>query len=286
MSISVIIPAYNEELSIDKVLKNIETLVSGNGWEVIVVDDGSTDKTADIIKKHKYVRLIKHPYNKGYGAAIKTGINNSHSDLILTIDADNQHSPQDIKSLIAGLEEYDLVIGARGKDTKSNFFRNCGNFILRRLASFLVNVNIPDLTSGFRAFRRKKILNFMHLYPNGFSISATSTLAFISAGYNVKFIPVRMNSRTRGSKSQIKLFSDGCKFFLLIFRIVTLFNPLKIFFPASLIIFLVGLIYAVVNIFAISHIPSGALLAILSALIIFFFGLIADQLSVIGRFRK
>ncbi len=281
--VSIILSAYNEESSIEGVINEIERVISGRNWEVIVVDDGSTDKTAEIVRKYDFINLVRHPYNKGYGASVKTGIANSQGKKIVLVDADSQHDPLDIELLLSHLGEFDLVVGARGVDYESKISRRVGNYFLNKFSSFLVNVNILDLTSGLRAFDKEKMLKFMHLYPNGFSISATTVLAFISAGFNVKFLPVKMRTRNNQSKSKVNLISDGFKFFILILRMITLFNPLKIFFPVSLLLFVMGFGYGAVSIFLIRHIPAGATLLIITSLIIFFFGLIADQISCIRR---
>lgn len=280
--ISVVIPAYNEESSIKNLLKEIDRIVSNKAWEVIVVDDGSSDKTSEIVQQYKFVKLVRHPYNKGYGASLKTGINNSIGEKIILLDADNQHDPSDIEIILSYLEDYDLVVGTRDKSNVSGWSKQIGNFILKKLASFLVDMEIPDLTSGFRGFKKEKILKLMHLYPNGFSFSATNILSFICAGYDVKFTTIKVKPRNK-SRSKIRLVKDGAKFFLLILRIITLFNPLKIFFPISLLFFLVGMIYLILYLFLIRSSPTGAILLILSSFIIFFFGLIADQISCLRR---
>ena len=283
MKASIIVPVYNEESSIDSLIKMLEERRKGKDWEIVVVDDGSGDKTSNIVRRYKSVILISHPYNKGNGAAVKTGIRNAQSENLVVLDADNQHDPGDIDKILSYLGEFDLVVGSRTGNMQSNWLRNLGNLILRKIAGFLVGMDIPDLTSGFRAFKKEKILKFIHLYPNGFSFPTTSTMAFISSGYNVKFVPVKVSLRGTGSKTKIKLLRDGLKFILLILRMITLFNPLKIFFPISFVLCMIGMIYASLYVYLIRHIPAGAVLLILSSLIIFFFGLIADQISCLRR---
>jgi len=280
--ITIIIPAYNEESNICGVVESIGK-ISNNRWEIIVVDDGSTDKTSELVEKYEFIKLIRHNYNKGNGSSIKTGINNAKGEYIVVVDADNQHNPVDIEKLVDNLKEYDLVVGARNGDSEQGLVRTIGNFLLKKVAGFLVEKDIPDLTSGFRAFKKDKILKFMHLYPQRFSFPTTSILSFISAGYDVKFVPVKMSKRGKDSKTKVNVLRDGFKFFLIILRIIVLFNPLKIFFPISLFLFITGTAYGVLYIFMIRHIPAGAVLTILSSIIIFFFGLIADQISCLRR---
>lgn len=281
--ISVIIPIYNEENGIGQVLVKVLQAAEKN-WEIIVVDDGSTDASAAEVNEFKKAMLIRHPYNKGYGAALKTGLRNAAGEQVVLLDGDSQHNPEEIKNLLAELKDYDLVVGARPFEfSGKGLLRAAGNYLLRRIAGYMVGQRIADLTSGFRAFRKNRIMEFMHLYPNGFSFSATSTLSCLSAGYNVKFIPIKVNMREEGSKSKISLIRDGAKFFLLILRIITMYNPMKVFFPISFFLFVLGFGYGLLYIIKIRHIPAGSLMLVLSSLIIFFFGLIADQISCLRR---
>jgi len=280
--ISIVIPAYNEESSVGQVINGVLS-VAHKDWEIIVVDDGSTDATREVVKKFNRVRLLKHPYKKGYGATLKNGIKNALGDEVVILDADGQHDPKDITGLINELKEYDLVVGTRASESGAGLVKIIGNYALRKIASFLVDIHIPDLTCGFRAFKKEKVMEFAHLYPNGFSMSATSTLACLSAGYNVKFVPIKVHQRELNTSSKISVGRDGAKFLLLIFRIITLFNPMKIFFPISLVLFLLGTGYGLLYVIKIRHIPAGSLLLVLASLTIFFFGLLADQIACIRR---
>jgi glycosyltransferase involved in cell wall biosynthesis len=222
-------------------------------------------------------RVIRHPYNKGNGAAVKTGIRNAKGDFVLVVDADGQHQPEDTRSLIDKLGEYDLVVGARDPATQATVGRRLGNALLNRLASYLTGQAIPDLTSGFRAARREHLREFIHLLPNGFSTPTTTTLAFIKAGYNVRFIAVQ--ARPRQGKSKIRFARDGAKFFLILVKVVTLFSPLRVFLPLSLSALVLGLLYGVWTVWLHGRIPNGAVLLLLFSVVVFLVGLVSDQIS-------
>jgi glycosyltransferase involved in cell wall biosynthesis len=280
--LSVVIPAYNEGDSIGVILGKIRQLKPAA--EVIVVDDGSSDNTAPAAASHG-VRVVRHPYNKGNGAAVKTGIRAAHGEVVLLIDADGQHQPEDIERVLAGIGEYDLVVGARTQGAARGLVRDVGNAFFNQLASYMVGRPIPDLTSGFRAMRRPLILEFIHLLPNGYSYPTTSTLSFMKAGYNVQFVPIR--ARKASGKSQIKVIKDGTKFVVIIFRIITLFNPMRVFLPLSLVLFLPGLAYGLYN-FALAadhRIPNGAVILIMTSILVFLFGLISEQIAAM-RFEN
>lgn len=284
--VTVIIPAFNEEKGLDIVLSRIKQDSLNDMYEILVVDDGSTDETASVALKHGF-RVIKHPYNKGYGSALKTGLRAAKGENIVLLDGDNQHNPSLIPELLKDMIEYDLIIASRGSDKQAGaFFRNIGNFVLKKIAGYLVGMKLPELTSGFRAFKKEKALEFMHLYPNGYSFSTTNTLAFITSGYNVKFISIKMEKRTKDTKSQLKPLKEGVNFLILILRMVILFNPLKVFLPVSFFFILLGSIYGITYVFLITHIPAGASMSILVGFVIFFFGIIADQIAILRRSIK
>ncbi len=281
-TLSVVIPAYNEGDSVDRVIYKIRELRPLA--EIIVVDDGSRDDTADAARRAG-ARVIRHPYNKGNGAAVKTGLRAARGDVVLLLDADGQHPPEDIKRVLAPIGEYDLVVGARTRQSQSAFIRDVGNSIFNSLASYLAGRSIPDLTSGFRAMKRDMIMEFIHLLPNLYSYPTTSTLAFLKAGYNVEFVPIVARKGT--GRSNTKIFRDGTRAIVIILRIITLFAPMKIFLPLSIILFLGGVVYGLANIFlaGISRIPNGSVLLILSSLFIFLFGLISEQIAAM-RFES
>ena len=271
--VSVVIPAFNEEDGIGAV---VAAMKARSTWrEVLVVDDGSTDQTAARAEAAG-ARVIRHPYNKGNGAAVKTGIREAQGDVILLMDADGQHDPEDADRLVERVGAYDLVIGARAARDQA-WLRALGNAVFRALASWLTGRDIPDLTSGFRAARRERLLEILHLLPNGFSYPTTSCLALLKAGYNVTFEPIR--ARPRVGRSKIRALRDGTKFILIILKIVTLYSPLKVFFPVSLASLMVGLVYGAWNVARYGKIPMGAALAVQLAVVVFLFGLISEQIA-------
>ncbi|MCD6162862.1 MAG: glycosyltransferase family 2 protein [candidate division Zixibacteria bacterium] len=275
--ISVVLPAYNEAASIGELVE--QTLkVTNNQAEIIVVDDGSTDQTADIAKAAGAI-VVKHPYNKGNGASVKTGARSASRDIVVFMDSDGQHDPSDIAALAAMIDKYDLVIGSRSFNKMEYLHRNLANKFYSRLAAYLTEQNIPDLTSGFRAFKRQYLLAFLHLFPNRFSYPTTSTLSFIKAGLNVGFCPI--NSRKRVSQSKVKIFRDGFKFFLIILKIIVLFHPFRIFFPVSILSFILGLISGILSIKAEGrlHIPNSATILFVASVFIFLMGLVSEQIA-------
>jgi glycosyltransferase involved in cell wall biosynthesis len=274
--VSIVIPAYNEAEVIGGVISTLRTAAAWH--EIIVVDDGSADGTGERACAAGAL-VVKHPYNKGNGAAVKSGIRRATGDYVLIIDGDGQHPPEDALRLVARLGEYDLVIGARAGATQATAARRAGNWALNRLASYLAGREIPDLTSGFRGARREHLREFLHLLPNGFSTPTTTTLAFIKAGYNVAFEPV--HARQRVGESKIKLARDGTKFLIIIFKIVSLFSPLRIFLPLSLASFVVGAAYAAWTISTQRHITNSSVLLILFAVVVFLVGLVSEQISAL-----
>jgi glycosyltransferase involved in cell wall biosynthesis len=275
-TVSIVIPAYNEGPAIAGV---VSAMAAAARWrEIIVVDDGSSDETAAQATQAGAV-VIRHPYNKGNGAAVKSGIRRASGEYVLIIDGDGQHRAADAHRLAERLGEYDLVIGARASATQATSTRRVGNQALNRLASYLTGRHIPDLTSGFRAARREHLLEFLHLLPNGFSTPTTTTLAFIKGGYNVAFEPTEADARTGNSK--IKLARDGTKFLMIILKIVTLFSPLRVFLPIAVISFLIGSAYAVWTIVTQHHITNSSVLLIVLAVMVFLVGLVSEQISAL-----
>jgi glycosyltransferase involved in cell wall biosynthesis len=272
--VSVVIPAFNEGPVIAEV---VAALTQAGPWrEIIVVDDGSADGTGEHAAKAGAI-VVRHPYNKGNGAAVKSGIRRASGEYVLIIDGDGQHSPEDARRLVSRLGEYDLVIGARTTATQATQARRFGNSALNWLASYLTEHEIPDLTSGFRAARREHLREFLHLLPNGFSTPTTTTLAFIKAGYNVAFEPTEARQRTGASK--IKFARDGTKFFLIILKIVTIYSPMRIFVPLALVTFVLGILYGIWNVVVHARIPNGSVLLILFAVCVFLVGLVSEQIS-------
>ncbi len=277
---SVIIPAFNEAATIGKVvtaLKNVAT------WrEIIVVDDGSTDGTS-AHARDAGATVITHPYNKGNGAAVKTGLRNAGGDYILITDGDGQHAAVDGLRLVELLGEYDLVIGTRSGISQATRGRRIGNRILNWLASYLSGRPIPDLTSGLRAARTKYFLEFIHLLPIGFSTPTTTTLSFIKAGYNVAFEPAE--AMLREGCSKIRLVQDGFKFFLILLRVITLFNPLRIFVPIAAVPLILGTGYMMWTLLRYVRVTNSAVLLIVLGVIVFLIGLVSEQISAL-RFER
>lgn len=271
--VSVVIPAFNEE---DAIGATIEGLLSRHSWgEVLVVDDGSTDATAARAAAAG-ARVVRHPYNKGNGAAVKTGIREAKGSIVLLMDGDGQHDPAEAETLVKAMGDHDMVIGARSARDQA-WTRALGNMAFETLASWLTGRPIPDLTSGFRAARRDRLLEVVHLFPNGFSYPTTSCLAFLKAGHNVAFVPVK--ARPRIGTSKIRLLRDGVRFLLIILKIVTLYSPLKIFVPVSAGSLLLGLAYGAWNVVRYGKIPMGSALMIQLAVVVFLFGLISEQIA-------
>jgi glycosyltransferase involved in cell wall biosynthesis len=270
---SVVIPAFNEEQGIASVVLGV--LSSGPFLEVLVIDDGSSDGTGESARKAG-ARVVRHPYNKGNGAAVKTGIREARGDFVLFLDGDGQHNPEEITKVLEPIGVFDMVIGARTLGDQARV-RALGNFVFKVLASWLTGRDIPDLTSGFRAARRERLLEILHLLPNGFSYPTTSCLAFLKSGLSVGFVGVR--ARPRIGRSKIRLLRDGVRFLLIILKIVTLYQPLKVFFPISLGAFVVGTLYGVLNVLRFHKIPMGAALLIQLAVVVFLFGLISEQIA-------
>jgi glycosyltransferase involved in cell wall biosynthesis len=274
--VSVVIPALNEAAAIGDVVRELGLAA---GWaEILVVDDGSRDETSARASAAG-ARVLRHPYTKGNGAAVKTGIRAATGSYVLIIDGDGQHKPADAVRLTARLGDYDLVVGARAPGTQAGVTRRVGNAVLNGLASFLTEREIPDLTSGFRAARRECLLEFFHLLPNGFSTPTTTTLAFVRAGYNVAFEPV--DARQRVGTSKIRLSRDGPKFLLIMMRVMTIFSPLRIFLPISILSFLTGAAYGIYTVIEQGKIPNGAVLLIMFAVIVLLVGLVSDQVAAL-----
>jgi glycosyltransferase involved in cell wall biosynthesis len=273
---SVVIPAYREADVIADVVSGLRR--SADWHEIIVVDDGSGDGTAAAAEAAG-ARVVRHPYNKGNGASVKSGIRAATGEFVLVIDADGQHPPSDAARIVSRLGEYDLVIAARAHSTQATLGRRLGNHLLNGLASYLTGRPIPDLTSGFRAARREHLREFLHLLPNGFSTPTTTTLAFVKAGYSVHFEPIE--ARPRVGKSKIRLAQDGAKFFLIILKVVTLFSPLRVFLPISALSFAVGAGYAAWTIVTQSHITNSSVLLIMLGVIVFLIGLVSEQIAAL-----
>ena len=275
-STSIVIPAFNEEPAIGPL---VAALRGSAAWhEIIVVDDGSSDATSARAREAG-ATVVRHPYNKGNGAAVKTGIRQATGEFVLIVDGDGQHRAADAARLVSRLGEYDLVIGARSAGTQATHARLLGNAALNWLAGYLTGRKVPDLTSGFRGARRSQLREFLHLLPNGFSTPTTTTLAFIKAGYNVCFEPIEAG--TRAGSSKIRLARDGVRFLMIALKIVTLFSPFRVFLPIALASFLTGAGYAAWTIVTQSHVTNSSVLLIMLAVIVFLVGLVSEQIAAL-----
>jgi glycosyltransferase involved in cell wall biosynthesis len=273
MSLSLIIPARNEAKSLLALLPRIFAL--GLADEVLVVDDGSSDDTAAVAKAAG-ARVVANPYRMGNGAAIKHGARHAQGDILLFMDADGQHDPADIPRLLARLEEgFDMVIGARGFASQANLGRGVANSIYNGLASYMTGQQVEDLTSGFRAVRAEKFRQFLYLLPNGFSYPTTITMAFFRAGYAVSYLPIVAGKRE--GKSHIQPIKDGVRFLLIIFRVGTLYSPLKLFAPVSLGFFLLALGYF----FTTWRFTNMGAVLFTTSILVFLIGLVSEQITAL-----
>lgn len=283
-NISVVIPAKNEQESIPSVIANLRNLslpVDTVLSEIIIVNDGSSDQTAQVCIDAG-ASVITHPYSKGNGAAIKTGARAAQGDVIVFMDADGQHNPEDIPRLLEKLEQgYDLVVGARQKGSQASLGRSIANKFYNKFASYMTGHKIEDLTSGFRTVRAHKFRKFLSLLPNGFSYPTTSTMAFFRSGYSVAYEPIHAAKRKDESNSHISIVKDGIRFLLIIFKVGTLYSPLKLFLPISVSVFLTGLSYYGYTFFTLGRFTNMSALLFSTSLIIFMVGLVSEQITAL-----
>jgi len=276
-SLTIVIPAKNEAKGLAFLLpelKNIYPLA-----EIIVVNDASTDETIHVARKFETC-IVNHPYSKGNGAAIKSALRIAKGNIIVCMDADGQHLPRDIEKLLQKMNQgYDMVVGARDKLGQASIHRGFANRMYNRFASWMVGHKVEDLTSGFRAIRTSKFREFLTLLPNKFSYPTTITMSFFRAGYSVGYVPVEVQPRLVGTQSHIKLWQDGIRFLLIIFKIGTLFSPLKLFLPISLSFFLTALVYYVYTFIETSRFTNMSALLFTTSVLIFLMGLISEQIT-------
>jgi len=288
-ALSVVLPVFQERDVIGDVLARLAQVLGESGlrFEVIVVDDGSTDGTREALAEAcaalgRAVRVIRHPYNKGNGAAIKSGIRAARGEVIACMDADGQHDPADLLRLLPFSADYELVVGARTEQYRGRWHRTLANRLYNALASWLTRFPIEDLTSGFRLFRASVVRQYVHLFPARFSYPTTSTLALIKGGYSVKYVPITARARQAG-RSKIRLLGDGWRFVVLIFKLVVIFEPLRVFLPSAVVLFALGVATSAYDLWALGrlHIPnSGVLLFVVSVLVVLL-GLVAEEIAAL-----
>lgn len=278
-SLSIVIPAKNEAASVGRVVGTARSLYPQA--EIIVVDDGSDDATAATATAAG-ARVVRHPVSRGNGAAIKAGARAARGEILVFLDGDGQHDPGEIPALLAALDSgHDMAVGARRGDMHTSIARRLANWIYNTLATWITGVRVTDLTSGFRAVHAATFRRFMPLLPNGFSYPTTITMALLRAGHNVAFVPVRVVARQQGSSSHIRLLRDGGRFFLIIFRVGTLYSPLKIFFPVSMVFFLSGMGYCSYTMLALHQFTNGGALLLITSVLIFLIGLVSEQITAL-----
>lgn len=279
--ISIVIPVFNEAENLGKLLAQIDAL-SMPSAEVIVIDDGSTDGSAEVAL-NAGANVVRHPYNIGNGAAVKSGIRAARGRWIVLMDGDGQHKPEDIEKLLHETNNYHMVVGARAKGSKLRFHRYVANQFYNLFASYVTRFRIADLTSGFRALPRREALRYIDLLPNTFSYPTTITLAFLRSGLTVKYVPIQ--TLYRAGQSKIKLVSDGVRFLLIIAKIATLFAPFRVFMPVSLGFFFTGIGYYAYTFIHYNRFTNMSVLLFVTSVIIFMLGLISEQIAALRMER-
>ena len=275
--ISIIIPVFNEADKLSELLNAIRALRLASS-EIIVIDDGSTDGSSDVAM-NAGANVVRHPYNIGNGAAIKTGIRAAHGRLLVFMDGDGQHKPQDIPKLLVQAKHYHMVVGARAKGSKRRFHRYAANVVYNLLASYVTRFSVKDLTSGFRLLSRLDALRFIDLLPNTFSYPTTLTLAFLRSGFTVKYVPIQ--TLYRSGQSKISLVTDGVRFLLIITKIATLFAPFRVFLPVSGFFFFTGIGYYIYTYVTQGRFTNMAALLLTTAVIVFMLGLVSEQIALL-----
>lgn len=269
-----LLPAYNEEGVIGRTVEKIRALHPD--FEILVVDDGSTDNTIEEAMAAG-ANVWPHPYNIGNGAAIKTGLRCAQGEWVLMMDADGQHQPEDIARLLEHKDRFDMVVGARTRQSETSTHRDLANWFYNKFATYVTKFPIEDLTSGFRLVRLSVARQFIYLLPNTFSYPSTLTMGYLRSGRSVKYVPIQTKART--GKSKIKLLRDGTRFFLIITKIATLFSPFRVFLPASFVLFLLGICYYGYTFMTQGRFTNMSALLLNSAIIIFMIGLVSEQIN-------
>jgi glycosyltransferase involved in cell wall biosynthesis len=281
-SLSIILPAKNEAQNLDALLPRVQAMLAGLDCEaeIIVVDDGSTDATREVCAAHR-VRVLTHPYSSGNGAAVKSGARAARGEVLAFMDGDGQHDPELIPELLAKLDEgFDMVVGARTSEAHAGAHRFAANTFYNWFASWMVGRPVPDLTSGLRVARAERFRRFLYLLPNGFSYPTTSTMSFFRCGYPVAYVPVTV--RRRSGRSHIRLLRDGLRFLLIIFKIGTLYSPLKLFVPISAAFFLTGLGYYLYTYVTVGRFTNMSALLFVTSVLVFVVGLLSEQITLLN----
>lgn len=281
--ITVVIPAHDESESITAVVEEVRRVLEGRSLEVLVVDDGSSDKTGELAASAG-ARVFRHPYCKGNGAAIKRGIREARGELLVFFDGDGQHPPEYIPALLEQLDHYDLVVAARTTESRQRWHRRLANWFFSRLASYLTGERVADLTSGFRALRRELARRYVDLLPNGFSYPSTLTVVLSRAGYTVRHLPVTCRPAARPSK--IRPLRDGLRFLFILLRIGVGFAPARVFFPISLLLFLLGAGWYSYTFITARRFTNMSLLLFCTSIIVFMLGMVAEQIAALRRQRR
>jgi len=277
-NLSIILPAKNESAALIRILPDLKH--ANPKTEIIVVDDGSNDDTIQVCMDQQ-IKIVSHRYSMGNGAAIKTGARAASGDILVFMDADGQHQPKDILRLLAKLDDgYDMVVGARGMGSQANMHRGIANKLYNALASWMVGHKVADLTSGFRAVRADKFRKFLYLLPNGFSYPTTITMCFFRAGYSVAYEPIHAPKRI--GKSHVRIMRDGFRFILIIFKIGTLYSPLKLFLPISLSFFGIGMGYYLYSFISIHRFTNMSALLFITSVLVFLIGLVSEQITTLN----
>ncbi len=289
LPLSVVLPVYQEQDQIHTAIVNLIDVLNETGmrYEIIAVNDGSGDGTLEQLMNLEEqfpnsLRVISHPYNKGNGAAVKTGIRAARGEIIACMDADGQHDPADLGQMLPYMSEYDLVVGARTEDYGGKWYRNVANRLYNSLASWLTDFRIEDLTSGFRLFRGSVVKKYVQLFPARFSYPTTSTLIFLKGGYSLKYVPIHARKR-QGGTSKIRIMNDGWKFIVIIFKIIVLFEPLRLFLPMAMFSFLLAALSTLYTWWSIGslHIPNSSVIFFVLGVVVLLLGLISEQITAL-----
>lgn len=278
--VSVVIPALNEEATIAEIVKAVRAV--DKSYEVIVVDDGSTDRT-EAEASGAGARVIRNPYNIGNGASVKRGCLAARGDVVVMLDADGQHPPEAIPQLVEHIGAFDLCIGSRTRQSTTSRIRNLGNHLLNAIATWIAGQKVEDLTSGFRAFKKPVLYEYLHIFPRRYSYPTTTTMAMILGNHFVKYVPIHAITKRRHGMSNIKPVEDFLRFINIMLRLLILFRPQKFFLPLSLIAFVMGVVWALYQMFLTGGLRGTSLVLILSSVIFFCFGLLAEQIAELRR---